>query len=136
MDHPNYLSEGLYWLPNPYATPVPKATGWVPAGIAIRGNTVYSVCQDDNYLRAHRIAGYNTDWPEVLKLTLPDGGTTKHFRGCAWYGNELLVGNENNNKVYSLQLKYGSVTTKDSFDVSAYMADLGNEAPYGLWFWD
>lgn len=109
------------------------ASGWIPSGIAKKGNQIYSVCQDDYYLRIHQAFDWDDSWKQVESVLLPDGGAN-NFRGCSFWGNQILVGNETNHRIYVIQDQ--TWETVKYHDISSYMSDPGNLMPYGLWFWN
>jgi hypothetical protein len=135
MEYPSYTREGLYWINLEKEIVRPMAWGWVPAGIRVIGNQVFSTCQDDNYLRCHSISHWSSQWSQCFSRTIPNGGTTAHFRGITDYGNYFLVGNEENHTVDLISVGMSAITCVKQFSVSANMLNASNKMPYGLWRW-
>lgn len=109
------------------------------AGIAIRGNMLFGVSQDDNYLSIYRLDGTNTTLVKRIELT-----TNGKYRGLCFYGNTLIAGLElvndaNASKVEQWQLMFDGTDTTATllkeWDVSGDMHNAENLMPYGLWAW-
>jgi len=142
MDHPSYNVEGLWylhcatWQEGAIAPMTDPAENWVPSGITRRGNLIYSVCQDDHLLRVYKIGSINWGgyWEKVGEYTISGGGD-KNFRGCAFYGDFLLVGNEEYDKIQMLKIGASALTQVAEFDISSDKHDPDNLMPYGLFFY-
>ena len=147
---------GLYFIPAPFEdqnTNAPVKLTEFPdegggdyhflAGIAIRGNILYGVSQDDNYLSVYRIGGtFPVGAVLMQRIELTTNGK---YRGICFAGNTLIAGLElvdaaNANKVEQWQLRFdGADTTAilmNEWDVSGEMHDVDNLMPYGLWAWN
>jgi hypothetical protein len=146
---------GLYYIPAPFDdenTAAPHKLTAFPdegggdyhflAGICIRGNMLYGVSQDDNYLSIYRLGGTSGNAILVNRIALTTDGK---YRGLCFSGNTLLaglelIGEENASKVEQWQLRFdGTDTTAvlmNEWDVSGDMHNESNLMPYGLWAWD